>query len=90
MQDKLSDKLVEYEERISTLRWELIEEKGLFKRNEITNWDYINYLKGNYRNLIMGKKDIELERQRIRGAGDDFYLFHHINDVPFNNKGELL
>ncbi len=89
-QDKLSDKLVEYEERISTLRWELIEEKGLFKRNEITNWDYINFLKGNYRNLIMGKKDIELERKRIRGAGDDFYLFHHINDVPFNERGELL
>lgn len=89
LQDVLNEKLLEYEEQISTIIWELIEEKGIFKRSEITNWDYINYLKGNYRNLIMGKKNIELERQRIRGAGDDFYLFHHINDVPFNERGEL-
>ena len=89
LQDVLNEKLLEYEEQISTIRWELIEEKGMFNRSEITNWDYINYLKGNYRNLIMGKKDIELERKRIRGAGDDFYLFHHINDVPFNERGEL-
>lgn len=88
--DNLSEKLAEYEEAISTIRWELIEEKGLFERSKTTNFEYIHYLKGNYRNLELGKKDLELERRRIRGAGDDFYLFHHINDVPFNDFGELL
>ena len=90
MEDDLLQKLEDYQETIATIRWELIEEKGLFERKTITNWDYINYLKGNYRNLKFGKKDLKLERSRIRGASDDFYLFHHINDVPFNEKGELL
>lgn len=90
MTDDLIEKLAEYEEAISTIRWELIEEKGIFARRETTNWEYINYLKGNYRNLELGKKNLVLERRRIRGAGEDFYLFHHVNDVPFNEQGELL
>ena len=42
-EDDLSEKLREYEESISTIRWELIEAKGLYKRSEITNWDYVNF-----------------------------------------------
>lgn len=96
LHDDLSEKLKEYEEAISTIRWELIEEKGLFSRKEISNWDYINYLKGCYRNLGMknskknGEEMAGCERRSIRGASDEFYLFHHINDVPFNEIGELL
>ena len=37
-----------------------------------------------------GKGMADVERSSIRGASDDFYLFHHINDVPFNEKGELM
>lgn len=93
--DDLMEKLSEYEESIASIRWKLFEEKGLFKRKYITNWDYINYLKGCYSNLAMknfklGRKLIDIERNSIRGAKDDFYLFHHINDVPFNENGELL
>ena len=44
--DDLNDKLMEYEEVISTIRWKLFEEKGIYQRNKITNWDYINFLKG--------------------------------------------
>lgn len=90
IEDDLSQKLLEYEEIISTIRWNLIEEKGLFQRERITNWEYINYLKGNYKNLAMGKIDLDLERRRIRDAGDDFYKFHYINDIPFNENGEFL
>lgn len=96
IQDDLSEKLEEYEAALSTLRWELIEEKGLFQRNKLTNWDYINFLKGQYRNLAMknpklgGKGMADVERRSIRGAADDFYLFHHINDVPFNDDGQFL
>lgn len=93
--DDLGEKLAEYEEAISTIRWDLIAEKGVFKRSKITNWDYINYLKGNLSNLAMknrklGKKLVDLERDSIRGSSEEFYLFHHINDVPFNEDGELL
>lgn len=90
MQDDLSVKLLEYEEMISTIRWKLFEEKGLFSRKEITNWDYINYLKGNYKKLEMGKVDLNLERRKIRNATSEFYLLHHINDVPFDEDGNLL
>ena len=94
--DDLGEKLEEYEEALSTLRWELMEEKGIFHRDQITNWDYINYLKGTYRALAqknpkIGAKGIaDIERRNLRGASDDFYLFHHINDVPFNEAGQLL
>lgn len=89
-QDNLNEKLTEYEEIISTLRWQLLEEKGVFSRVTTTNKEYINYLKGNYKNLELGKKNLELERRRIFGANSEFYKFHHINDVPFNEKDELL
>ena len=49
--DKLIEKLEEYQEAVSTIRWELIEEKGIFKRHEISNIDYINYVKSNLKNL---------------------------------------
>ena len=78
-----------FEEKISTMRWELIATKGLFQRSEITNVDYINYLKGNFRNLKMGKIDINVERAGIQGSKQEFYVFHHINDVPWDAWGEL-
>ncbi len=81
-QDNLKDKLVEYEERISTIRWELIEEKGLYQRNNISHQEYVNYLKGNIHNLKMGKIDLDKERAGIYGFNDDFYRFHPINDLP--------
>lgn len=94
--DDLSSKLSEYEEAISTIRWELIEEKHLFKRGTLSNWDYINYIKGVFRSLELknpklGAKAMnDIERRSIRGANSDYYLFHHINDIPFDENGNLL
>ena len=89
IKDDLSTKLLEFEEAISTIRWELMEEKGLFSRNQITNIDYINYLKGNLHNFELGNKDVKRERGRIRGAKLEFYKFHHINDVPWDAWGNF-
>jgi len=89
-EDDLLEKLIEYEECISTLRYELIEEKGIFRRSDITNFDYINYLKGNYKNLEFGKINVDIERKYLFRADDDFYKFHHINDIPFDEAGNLL
>ncbi|MBD5510548.1 MAG: 1-acyl-sn-glycerol-3-phosphate acyltransferase [Lachnospiraceae bacterium] len=82
--DDLKQKLFEYEEIISTMRWELIEEKGVFTRKSISNQEYKNFLKGNLRNLQLGGIDINSERSHILGADDEFYLFHHINDIPLS------
>ena len=87
--DSLGEKLEEFEEKISTMRWELIAEKGDFQRKEITNMDYINYMKGNLKNLEMGKIDINVERAGIQGAEQEFYKFHHINDVSWDAWGNL-
>lgn len=89
-EDDLFKKMEEYEEKISTMRWELIEEKGLFSRKEISNRDYINYLKGNLKNLEMGKIYIEVENHGIKGAEQDFYRYFHINNVPWDAWGNLL
>ena len=89
-EDDIQKKLEEYEEAISTMRYELIEEKGVFLREDVSNWDYINYLKGNYKNLEFGHLDWEKERRNIYGANEEFYKFHHINDVPFDEEGNLL
>lgn len=88
--DDILKKLDEYDEQISTMRYELIEEKGLFKRKDITSEEYINFLKGNYKNLRMGHLNLQKEKENIFGSKDEFYDFHHINDVPFNDDGELL
>ena len=88
--DSLSDKLEEYQEAISTMRYELIEAKGLAKRSDVSSRDYINFIKGCLANLKLGKIDVNRERRFIFGAKDEYYLFHHINDVPFNEAGELL
>ena len=87
--DNILDKLEEYKEKISTMRWNLIEEKGIFKRESISNMDYINYVKGNIKNLKMGKIDINIERVGIQGQEQDFYKFQHINDVSWDEWGEL-
>lgn len=88
--DKLLDKLEEYEEIVATARWELIEEKGLFKRGDITNQEYINYMKGNLKNLQLGGINIEAENKGIQGGKQEFYLFHHINNVPWDERGEWI
>lgn len=87
--DDLTKKLEEFEEALSTIRWELIEEKGLYSRSQITNLDYINYLKGNLHNFELGNKDVNRERGRIRGADSEFHKFYHINDIPWDAWGNL-
>jgi len=89
LEDDLIEKLEEYKECVSTIRWKLIEEKGLFHRADISTQEYINFITGNLKNLEIGKIDINRERDGIQGAHDEFYEFHHINDVPWDAWGEL-
>lgn len=88
--DNLIEKLREYEESISTMRYELMEENGIYKRSDISNYDYIKVLKEHYKNLEFGKIDVNRERKYLYNSNDEFYKFHHINDVPFDEFGNLL
>ena len=88
--DNLLEKLEEYKEKISSIRYELIEEKGIFRRKDINNLEYINFLKGNYKNLKMAQLDLDKERKYIYGSDDEFYKFFHINEVPFDENNNLL
>ena len=88
--DNLFDKLHEYEESISTMRYDFYEKQGIYKRHDIDNQDYIKVLKEHYNNLILGKIDVNRERKYLFSSNDEFYKFHHINDVPFDKEGNLL
>lgn len=90
VQDDLAEKLKEYEESISTLKYELIEAKGIFKRQEISNFEYINFLKELYKTIEFSNVNKQYEREHIYKANDEFYKFYHLNDIPFNENGELL
>lgn len=89
-EDERLEKLEEYSESIATIGWELIERKGEHKREDISNELYINFLKGCIRNLKQAKIDINVEKEGIFGAKEDFYLFHHLNAVDFDDNNNLL
>ena len=88
--DNLFKKLEEYSEAISTMKWDSMKEKDQCQRKNITNFQYINYLQGIIRNLKNAGISIDVERQGIYGAIDDFYLNHYINDVQYDSYGEYI
>lgn len=89
-EDNLKKKKQELEDAFATIRYSLIEEKGLCHREEVTNDEYINYVKSRINTWKMINVDINDERRTIYHAYDDFYLFHHVNDVAFDEQGNLL
>lgn len=88
--DSLKEKLEEYQEVISTIRWGLFEEKGVFRRCEVSNIDYVNFVKGNLRNLKMGGIDVNVEQKYSWNSEDEFYVFHNYNLVPYDENNSLL
>ncbi len=89
-EDDLLEKLEEYKEAIATMRYELIEEKGIFSRKDISNQEYINFLQDSFKNLKFGKLNWPKEKKYIFNGMDEFYLFHHINEIEYNENGEFL
>ena len=51
--------------------------------------EYINYVLSRIAGWSKTKVSIDDERQMIYGVSDDFYLFHHANDIPFDEHGLL-
>ena len=88
--DSLKEKLEEYQEAISTIRWSLFEEKGIFERDRISNAEYMNFIKGNLKNLKMGGINVNIEHKYSWNSGNEFYVFHNYNMVPYDENGCLL
>jgi len=89
-EDNLIEKLEEFDEEFSTIRWQLIEEKGMFFRKDISNKLYTNHIKTRINDWKIPRNDIYEERKQIYMSSDDFYLFHHVNDVDFDENDNLL
>lgn len=88
--DDLFEKLKEVSTAFATLRWNEIEKKGIHTRQDITNADYINFIRASRRNLENAGIDINVEQQYIFGSNDPFYQNHFLNAVDYTEKGELL
>lgn len=88
--DDLFDKLNEVSEVFATMRWNLIEKKGMKNRKDINNDEYINFIKASIRNLKNAGIDVDVEQKHIYGADDPFYLFHHLNRVEFDENGNFI
>lgn len=88
--DDLIEKLNEFSEVMATTEWDMLEKRGVFSRSSISNMDYINFVKGKIAKLKLGGISLQKEREGISFSNDEFYVFHHLNDVPYNEKGELL
>ena len=88
--DDRFEKLEEFDEVFSTIKWELLEEKGLYKREDMSNMLYVDYIKARINDWKIPRNNIYEERKQVLFASDDFYLFHHVNDVDFDENGNLL
>lgn len=88
--DDRFEKLEEFDETFSTIKWELLEEKGLYRREDISNMLYVDYIRARINDWKIPRNNIHEERGQVLFASDDFYLFHHVNDVDFDEDGNLL
>lgn len=85
--DDTNLKLVELSTAFSSIRYDLIAEKGVFNP---TNKEYINYVLSRIDGWSKINVSIDDERKTIYGVQDDFYLFNHVNDISFDEQGNLL
>ena len=88
--DDRIEKLQDFDEEFSTIRWNLIEKKGKFCRKGIPKEYYPNFIKTRIRDWKIPGNDIYEERKQIYKHDDDFYLFNHVNDVDFDEDNNLL
>lgn len=88
--DNIIEKVQEYSDVVATVKWNMIEKKGIYKRDEISNSEYINFLEGNLRNLKEAGSDINTEQKTIFGYDSEPNLYQHVNAIPYNENGEFI
>ena len=90
LDDDINVKKEELSKAWASVRYKLIEEKGIYSRTNITNKEYINYVESRIKGWKVIKVAIDSERKEIYGYNKECYVFNHINDILYNESGELL
>ncbi|MGN0431105.1 MAG: lysophospholipid acyltransferase family protein [Lachnospiraceae bacterium] len=87
-EDNLNVKLEEFDEKFSTVRWSIWEEKGIFKRKDLSPLLYKNFVACKINSFP--QVDLEHEYQCVYNGTSEFYKFHHLNIVPCDENGQML
>lgn len=88
--DNISSKKEELKEAFSTLRYNIIENKGIYKRSEISEQEYTNYLVSKLKTFESVNSSYEQECNSIYGVNDYFYTMFPINAVNVTKTKKLL
>lgn len=85
--DNLSDVLEIYKECISTMLYEMVEQKGIYERRATdVDKEYAKFLEMSFKNLKLGKLNWPKEKQYIHSANDEFYGLFNINEYEFDDS----
>jgi 1-acyl-sn-glycerol-3-phosphate acyltransferase len=86
--DNIFDKLNEFDENFSTVRWSIWEENGIFKRRELNPMLYKNFVDCKINSF--SQVDLEHEYKCVYNGEDEFYKFNHLNIASCDDYGNLL
>lgn len=86
--DDMEEKYAELEEKFSTVRFSVWEQKGIHRRSDIDMWEYQNFITQKLNSFPM--LDMNQENNCIFGSSDEFYQYFYIKEVPCDAWGNLL
>ena len=80
--DNIYDKLEELSASFSTMKFSFMKKRGQFKRNNVSNEEYVNFLKANNSEMEFGQVQTQSESSNIFGSKEFFYQVCPPNEVP--------
>lgn len=92
-EDKLEDKLEEFEESMSSLAWDLMAKitrenagKEFYTRSDVSEQYYKDFLTYKKKQIENAGSSLEEEEKTIYGINDEFYNYFPINSVDLDSK----
>lgn len=88
--DDIKSKTLDLRDTLSTLRYNIMDEKGLYNREIITPKEYINMVNIMLRTYKQQKVEYKSEEEAIYGSNDEFYNYFPINALAYSSDGKIL
>lgn len=88
--DDIKSKTLDLRDELATLRYSIMDEKGLYSRKIITPDEYINSVKIMLRTYKQQKVDYKTEEEAIYGSNEEFYSYFPINALAYSSNGKIL
>jgi len=88
--DNKLEKKEELRESFATIRYNLIEKKGLYSRNSINESEYIDYLTSKLKLLELVHSSYEIEEKSIYDYNNEFYQYFPLNAVDIEKAQKKL